>query len=240
MHGKQLKNQYKKRKGVRIVLDILKELDIEKRREVFLKYTRKVFEMLPKMENPIILDIGCGSGTPTIELARLSDGEITGIDIDQAALDRFNLKIEKEGFSNRIKIFNRSIYNTDFLTESFNLIWDEGVLHILNIKKSLVECNRILKPNGFLVVGEVIKWISNNLKAFPKCGFNLINKFFLPEECWWKEYYLPMEKKIKELRSKFKKPKELEKLKPYENEINMVKKNPKEFDGAFYIFQKVN
>ena len=223
-----------------MAIDILKDLNTEKLREVFLKYTGKAFEMLPKLENPSILDIGCGSGTPTIELAKLSDGEITGIDIDQAALDRFKLKIEKEDLSSRIKIFNLSIYNTDFSAESFNLIWDEGVLHILNIKKSLVECNRILKPNGFLVVGEVIKWISNNLKIFPKYGFNLINKFFLPEECWWREYYLPMEIKIKDLRYKFKKSKELEKLKPYESEISMVKKNPKEFDAAFYIFQKVN
>lgn len=221
-------------------IDILKELNAEKMRNVFLKYTRKAFEMIPKMENPCILDIGCGSGTPTFELAKLSDGEITGIDIDQAALDKFKLKIEKEGLSSRIKIFNRSVYNTDFSAESFNLIWDEGVLHILNIKKSLVECNRILKPNGFLVVGEGIKWIKNNLEVFPKCGFNLINKFLLPEECWWREYYLPMEKKIKELRSKFKKSKELEKLKAYEREINIVKKSPKEFDCAFYIFQKIN
>ena len=71
-------------------IDILKELNAEKMREVFLKYTRKAFEMLPKMENPCILDIGCGSGTPSIELAKLSDGEITGIDIDQAALDKLN------------------------------------------------------------------------------------------------------------------------------------------------------
>ena len=223
-----------------MALDILKELDVEKMREVFLKYTSKAFEMLPKMENPSILDIGCGSGTPTIELAKLSNGEITGIDINQAAIDRFKLKIEKEDLSSRIKILNRSIYYTDFSAESFNLIWDEGVLHILNIKKSLVECNRVLKPNGFLVVGEGIKWINNNLEVFPKYGFNLINKFLLPEECWWREYYLPMEKKIKELRSKFKKYKELENLKPYEREINMVKKNPKEFDCAFYIFQKLN
>ena len=221
-------------------IDILKELNAEKMREIFLKYTRKAFEMLPKMENPCILDIGCGSGTPSIELAKLSDGEITGIDIDQAALDKFNLKIEKEGLSSRIKIFNRSVYNTDFSAESFNLIWDEGVLHLLNIKKSLVECNRILKTNGFLVVGEGIKWIKNNLEVFPKCGFKLINKFLLPEECWWREYYLPMEKKIKELRSKFKKSKILEKLKAYEREINMVKKSPKEFDCAFYIFQKIH
>ncbi|MFX0018429.1 MAG: methyltransferase domain-containing protein [Promethearchaeota archaeon] len=219
-------------------LDISNELDVEKMREVFLKYTRKTFNMLPKMENPSILDIGCGSGAPTIELARLSDGEITGIDINQTALDRFKLKIVKEGLSTRIRILNRSVYNTDFSAESFNLIWDEGVLHLLNIKKSLVECHRVLKPNGFLVVGEGIKWINKNLEVFPEYGFNLLNKFLLPEECWWKEYYLPMEKKIKELRSKYKKYKEIKSLKPYEEEINMVKKNPKEFDCAFYIFQK--
>lgn len=221
-------------------IDILKELNAEKMRNIFLKYTRKAFEMLPKMENPCILDIGCGSGTPTIELAKLSDGEITGIDIDQAALDKFKLKIEKEGLSSRIKIFNRSVYNTDFSAESFNLIWDEGVLHILNIKKGLVECNRILKLNGFLVVGEGIKWIKNNLEVFPKCGFNLLNKFFLPEECWWREYYLPMEKKIKELREKYNKAEDFENLKQYEREIEMVKKNPKEFDCGFYIMQKIN
>jgi len=221
-------------------LDISNELDVEKMREVFLKYTRKTFEMLPKMENPSILDIGCGSGTPKIELAKLSDGEITGIDIDQAALDRFKLKIEKEGLSSRIRILNRSLYNTAFSAESFNLIWDEGVLHLLNIKKCLMECNRVLKPNGFLVIGEGIKWINKNLEIFPEYGFNLINKFLLPEECWWKEYYLPMEKKIKKLRSKYKNYKELKSLKLFEKEINMVKKNPKEFDCAFYIFQKVN
>jgi ubiquinone/menaquinone biosynthesis C-methylase UbiE len=200
-------------------VNVLDELNIEKMRENFLKYTTKAFRLLPKMEKIHILDIGCGSGTPSIELAKLSDGEIIGIDIDQSALDQFKLKIENKGLSNRIKIFNRSIYDTGFPTENFNIIWDEGVLHILEIKKSLKECNRILKLNGFLVIGETIKWIKNNLEAFPKYGFIIFNKFLLPEESWWKEYYLPMEIKIKQLYSKFKNSKELEKLKAYEKEI---------------------
>lgn len=41
-----------------------------------LKYTRKAFRMLPKLDKPRILDTGCGSGVPTIELARISNGFI--------------------------------------------------------------------------------------------------------------------------------------------------------------------
>jgi len=45
--------------------------------------------LLPKYLNPHILDVGCGSGIPAMELAKLSSGHITGIDIDQPSLDRF-------------------------------------------------------------------------------------------------------------------------------------------------------
>ena len=57
------------------------EINADQLRLTFLKYTKKAFEMLPQINKPRILDIGCGSGVPTLELARLSNGEIIGIDI---------------------------------------------------------------------------------------------------------------------------------------------------------------
>jgi len=44
------------------------------------QYTRKAFRMLPKMEKPHILDVGCGPGGPTMELARVSQGDVIGIE----------------------------------------------------------------------------------------------------------------------------------------------------------------
>ena len=41
-------------------------------REGLSKYTRKAFQVLPKLDKPCILDIGCGSGVPTIELAKIT------------------------------------------------------------------------------------------------------------------------------------------------------------------------
>lgn len=91
-------------------------------REHLLKYTRKAFRMLPKMHNPRVLDVGCGSGVPTLELARLSKGEIIAIDIDQHSLDRLTRRIEQAGFSNRVKAVNCSMLNIDFPDESFDII----------------------------------------------------------------------------------------------------------------------
>ena len=56
--------------------DIIKELNLEQLRARFLKYTREVFYKLPEMDEPCILDIGCGTGIPTLELAKLCNGEI--------------------------------------------------------------------------------------------------------------------------------------------------------------------
>ena len=208
-------------------------------REHFNKYTRKAFQMLPKLEKPRILDIGCGSGVPTIELAKLSDGEIIGIDINQSLLDELNRKTEEEGFSSRVKTVKCSLFEIDFPDESFDIIWAEGSIWIIGFEKALKEWNRLLKPNGFLVVHDEIKTVSNKLKKIPSCGYELIDYFSLPEDAWWTEYYKPLEIRIEELRVKHENNSEaLKTLKKYQNEVDMVKRNPKEYSSAFFVMQK--
>ena len=83
--------------------------EIEQARAIFLKYTRKAFFKLSRQKKPRILDIGCGSGIPTIELAKLSNGEVTGIDIDQSSLDELKRKISEEALSNRVEGINLDV-----------------------------------------------------------------------------------------------------------------------------------
>jgi len=219
--------------------DLLSEINQDHFRERLNKYTRRAFQMLPKIENPHILDIGCGSGVPTIELAKLSDGEIIGIDINQSLLDKLNKKIEEEGFSGRVKTVKCSLLEMDFPNESFDISWAEGSIWIIGFEKGLKEWRRLLKPNGFLVVHDEIRTVSNRLKKIPSCGYKLINHFSLPEDAHWTEYYRPLETRIKELYMKYKNNSEaLKILKKHQNEIDMVKKNPKEHSSAFYVMQK--
>ena len=219
--------------------NLLSEIDLDYFRERFIKYTRKAFQMLPKLEKPSILDIGSGSGLLTLELARLSEGEIIGIDINQSELDKLNRKIEEEGLLGRVKTVKGSLFEIDFPDESFDIIWAEGSIWIIGFKKGLKEWRRLLKPNGFLVVHDEIKTISIKLKKLPNWGYKLKDHFSLLENVWWTEYYQPLEIRIKELYMKYKNNSEaLKILRKHQNEIDMVKRNPAEHNSAFYIMQK--
>jgi ubiquinone/menaquinone biosynthesis C-methylase UbiE len=46
--------------------------------------------MLPVLDSPRILDVGCGPGGPTLELARLSHGQVVGLDVHQPYLDELS------------------------------------------------------------------------------------------------------------------------------------------------------
>ena len=220
--------------------DLYYEINRDRFRERLLSYTREAFRLLPDLDRPRILDVGCGSGVPTVELAKLSEGEVVGVDIDQSLLDELNRKIEREGLSDRVETKKCSMFEMDFPNESFDIIWAEGSISVIGFERGLKEWKRLLKPSGFLVVHTETENVSNKLKKIPSFGYKLLNQFSLPEDAHWTEYYRPMEIRIKELRTEYRKnPGVLQMLRRRQNEIDMVKRNPKRFSSAFYIMQKL-
>jgi len=208
-------------------------------RENFTKYTIEAFHMLPKIDKPRILDIGCGSGIPTMELARLSDGQVTGLDIEQSALNRLKRRIKKAGLSDRVKILKCSMLEMDFANETFDIIWAEGSIRVIGFKRGLVEWRQFLKPNGFLVIHDTGN-IRKKLKQVGNCGYELLEHFTLPEDAWWIECYAPLEKRIKELRAKcVDDAKSLAALDRNQQFIELFKKNPSRYGSAFFIMKKV-
>lgn len=220
--------------------DLSSEIGDDHFRERLLKYTRQAYQCLPKIEKPRILDVGCGSGLPTIELASLSDGEIVGIDINQSRLDKLNRRIKEGGLSNRVRTMKLSLLDIAFPDESFDIIWAEGATWIIGFEKGLKEWKRLLKTKGFLVVHDEIEIVSSKLKKIKSYGYKLINHFKLPEDVWWTEYFKPLEKRMEKLCTKYKNNSEaLKILNKFQNDINMFKRNPKKHRSAFYIMQKL-
>lgn len=218
------------------VKDILLELNEDGLREGFNKYTGKAYQMLPRLVKPCILDIGCGSGIPTIELARLSGGHIIGLDTDQSLLDRLNERIEAEGFKDRIKAVKCSMFGMDFPDECFDVIWSEGSIYVIGFGRGLKEWRRLLKPGGFLVVHDEVGSIEEKLKQVRDCGYSLMGYFLLSDSVWWTEYLSPLEERIQKLRMKYgDEPEALSVLNKKLDEIE----DSKNYGSVFFVMQKL-
>ena len=195
--------------------------------------------MLPKLDKPRILDIGCGSGVPTMELARLGQGEVIGIDIDQPALDKLTKKIREAGFSNRVQAINCSILDMVFPDESFDIIWSEGSIFVIGFKRGIQEWKRFLKPNGFMVIHDEKGNVEEKLEQISKCGYKLLGYFILSEDTWWTEYFAPLEKLIAKSQTSYADdPHTLEELKQAQRELEMFKHNPERNNSVYFVIQK--
>jgi ubiquinone/menaquinone biosynthesis C-methylase UbiE len=203
------------------------------------KYTRRAFQMLPKLDKPCILDVGCGSGVPTMELATLSNGRIIGFDTDSTQLEKLTIKISESGLSDRIEVMNLSMHDMDFPDEKFDIIWCEGSIFVVGFERGLREWRRFIKPKGFLVVHDENKETEKRIELIPNLGYDLVDHFYLSQDTWMNEYYIPLEKEIHRVRAEqVTDEKLLRELDKEQKEIDMVKKNPGRCSSVYFIMQK--
>ncbi len=208
-------------------------------RENLNKYTRKAFKLLPKCKNPHILDIGCGTGVPTIELATISDGHVIGIDIDVTSLNLLQRKIRETGLNNRVSVIKDSILTIDFPEESFDIIWSEGSIFVIGFENGIRMWRRFLKPNGFLVIHDENKDKTKKLELITKYGYTSIAQFELSDNLWRLEYYTPLEQIIQVFRHKYPNDSDLSnELNKDQIEIDKCKSNSTVISSFFVIMQK--
>ena len=208
-------------------------------RENLNKYTRKAFKILPKCKNPHMLDVGCGTGVPTIELAKISNGHVIGIDIDESSLNLLQRKIKEMGLNNRVSVIKDSILTMDFPEECFDIIWAEGSIFVIGFENSLKKWHRFLKPNGFLVIHDENKDKTKKLGLITKYGYTLIAQFEISDNLMWREYFTPLEQLIQEFRHKYPNDSDLSnELNKDQIEIDKCKLNSTVISSFFVIMQK--
>jgi len=213
--------------------------DKEAIRQRLNKFTRKAFEMLPKMDKPRILDIGCGSGIPTMQLARLSDGHITALDIDPVSIERLTRKIEAAGLSGRVETMTKSMFDMGFPNESFDIIWAEGAIHIAGFEKGLQEWGKFLRAGGFLAVHDERGNIGEKLEQIADCGYELLGYFKMDEQTWRKEYFAPLKKLVEHARStNADDPAITALLDKDQEELDFFKETPARCCSIFFVMRK--
>lgn len=226
--------------------------------------TRKAFKCLnPGSRLPRhskLLDIGCGTGNHTLQLAKLFDGNITALDSHQAFMDKLQNRLEKEGVADKIDCVIGDMGAMNFEEESFNVIWAEGSIFILGLEKGLKEWRKFLAPGGLIALSDLF-WFKpsppEELKALwdqqcpwmvdlegarkivERSGYNLIDHFQVPENAWWDEYNNPLEKQLKVSRDKHRNNSEaLGVIESLQTEIDMYRKYSDYYGYLFLMLEK--
>ncbi len=157
-----------------------------------LEFARTAFKMLPPMDNPSILDIGCGSGIQTIELAKMCNGHITAIDIDVPALALLQRKIKEQGLSHRFSIMKVSMLNLHGLGKTYDIIWAEGSIYAVGFENGIRDWKQLLTKDGFLVVHDENDRVEAKLQIIKKHGYKILGQIDVQHEEWEERYYKPL------------------------------------------------
>jgi SAM-dependent methyltransferase len=94
-----------------------------------------------------VLEYGCADGTlalDRLDLPRVARS-VTGIDISDVAIDKAR---ERAGGAANARFLTMDAEAMTFADASFDLVYGRGILHHLDLARSLAEIARVLRPGG--------------------------------------------------------------------------------------------
>jgi SAM-dependent methyltransferase len=99
-----------------------------------------------------LLDVGCGPGTITVDLARLvAPGRVVGIDRAAEVVARARAYAAAQGVS--VELEAGDVYALPFAEASFDVVHAHQVLqHLSDPVRAMAEMRRVLRPGGLLAV----------------------------------------------------------------------------------------
>jgi SAM-dependent methyltransferase len=166
---------------------------------------------------PEVLDVGCGTGAQTLELARLTGGTITAVDSHAPFLARLDALARAAGLSGRVRTVQADMADLVFPAGSFDLVWSEGAIYNMGFEAGLKAWRDLLRPGGCLAVSDLV-WlkaevpaecegfwgaeapgvttVSQRLSQAAALGYDVLGHFTISPECWTAAYYDPLEQSL--------------------------------------------
>jgi SAM-dependent methyltransferase len=173
-------------------------------------------------DSPTIIDLGCGVGGQTLQLAEvLPSASIVAVDSHAPSIRRLKEAASERGIAGRLSALAADMARLELQPGSFDLAWSEGALYNLGLAQALRLCHELLRPGGYLAFSDSV-WrrddpppeltalfeseyptmgtVEDDLAAIRASGLELQGHFTLPDEAWWDDFYTPMERRIAKLR----------------------------------------
>jgi SAM-dependent methyltransferase len=168
-----------------------------------------------------VLDIACGPGMQTMDLADLLPGApIVALDTHAPFLAEVDRRAAARAVGARIATVCADMAAIPFPDAGFDLIWCEGATYLIGLENALRQWRPLLRPGGKLALTEAAwlrpdppeglrRWWAEGYPAMRDaescrtlvrdCGYTLLGDFVLPESAWWDDYYEPLRARLAQL-----------------------------------------
>lgn len=215
----------------------------------------------PLPDDARVLDIGCGPGMQTIDLAELLPrARITAVDLHPAFVQEARDRVRARGWNERVDVIEGDMRALPFQRASFDLLWCEGAAYVMGLPEALRAWTPLLRDGGRIALTE-IAWLRGDVPRslrrhweaeYPaitdiegcraharRAGFTPIDDFVLPESAWWDDYYRPMQARLDELtRVHAEDPTALAVLEAHREEIAIYREYSAFYGYVFFVLER--
>ncbi len=176
----------------------------------------------PLPPRPVVVDVGCGPGMQTLELARLLHSRVVALDTHAPFLRELTARAADVGVAEHVTTLLGDARHLPVLTNTVDLLWSEGAIYIVGFERGLRTWRPALRSDGVVAVSEAA-WLragapdelrrfweegypamvgrEDNARTAEQCGYRVLDQFTLPADAWWTDYYDPLVDRVEEARA---------------------------------------
>ncbi|MGM9708990.1 MAG: class I SAM-dependent methyltransferase, partial [Prevotella sp.] len=92
--------------------------------------TRKALNAVPALgKGCVVADLGCGTGSQTLQLALGTDATVKALDLFPLFIDKLSGRCANAGVGNRVEAIVGDMGDLPFAPASIDMIWSEGAIY---------------------------------------------------------------------------------------------------------------